>query len=353
MKKHKKLLNIDELKIGMITAHEITSENTLLLGKGLPITQQIIDKLTETYFYNKIEIYFDEETHTDNNFNKENTIEEIEESFLELSSNIQSIFDTMVHFPSSNIEDIRQFISRIQEELISTSSIIKNIVLYGSGQDAIYRHSVNVAALSTILGRWVGFTKQELTLLAYSAILHDFGKIKIDEKILNKPSTLTSKEFEVIKKHPVVAYKYLQQIKFLNPSVSLGVLMHHEKADGSGYPFGLKDDKIHKFAKIIAISDMFDAINSDRLYKKSMKPLEALALIQEQSLGKLDYEYCNIFLTNVIQYYIGERVLLNNGSLCKIVQIDIKNIERPLLFDDNNFIDLKTEKNLYIEKFIF
>lgn len=353
MKKHKKLLNIDELKVGMITAHEITSENTLLLGKGLPITQQIIDKLTETYFYNKIEIYFDEESSTYSNFNKENTIEEIENSFIELSLNMQNIFDTMVHFPSSNIEDVRQFVSRIQEELTSTSSIIKNIVLYGSGLDTIYRHGVNVAALSAIFGRWIGLNSDELNLLTYSAILHDFGKIKIDKNILDKPSSLTQKEFNEIKHHPIIGYNYLKQIKFLDKSVSLGVLMHHEKLDGSGYPLGLKGNTIHKFGKIIAISDVFDAVNSNRIYKKSKKPFEALALIQELSLGKLDYEYCNIFINHISNYYIGETVLLNNGLICKIIQIDVNNIQRPLLLYNNIFIDLKKEKDLYIENFQF
>lgn len=353
MENRKKLLTIADLKVGMITAKEIMSENRLLLGKGLPITEQILTKLKNSYFYDKIEIYHEEETSANDAYAKQKTIEELEKNFAELSLDVENIFNNMQDLQSSSIEEVRKFAARIQKELESTNLIIKNIVLYGSGVDTIYRHGVNVAALSTIFGRWIGLNSQELNLLTYSAILHDFGKIKIDKNILDKPASLTQKEFNEIKHHPVIGYKYLRQIKFLDKSVSMGVLMHHEKIDGSGYPLGLRGDKIHKFGKIIAISDVFDAVNSDRIYKKSKKPFEALALIQELSLGKLDYEYCNIFVNHVINYYIGENVLLNNGLLCKIIQIDVNDIQRPLLLCDNVFIDLKKEKHLYIEKFQF
>jgi len=250
------------------------------------------------------------------------------------------------------MEEVRGFAKKIQEELTSTSSIIKNIVLYGSGKDSIYRHSVNVAALSSILGKWLGFTENDINLMVYSAILHDFGKTKIDENVLNKDTPLTNKELIEIKNHPVIGYNFIKQIPFLDKSVSYGVLMHHERMDGSGYPLGIKQDQIHQFAQIVAICDIFDAINSDRVYKKSKGPFEALEIIQKESIGRLNYEYCNVFLRHIVNYYMGESVLLNNYKVCKIIQIDINNISKPLLLDDSEFLDLKKEKDLYIEKLI-
>lgn len=353
MEKHKKFLNINELTVGMITAKDIKSEGKILLREGFPITEQVITKLKNSYFYTEIEVYYECDDDLDDNYDKRiETITQVEKDFIELSFDVQHIFEDMDYLQSSSIEEVRKFTARIQQELESTSSIIKNIVLYGSGSDTTYRHCVNVAALSTILGRWIGLNKQELNLLTYSAVLHDFGKIKISKDIIDKPGFLTPKEFNVIKNHPVIGYNYIKQIKFLDKSVSLGVLMHHEKCDGSGYPLGLKEAKIHHFAKIIAISDVFDAINSDRIYKKSKGPFEALQLIQRESLGKLDYEYCNIFLNHVVNYYMGESVLLSNGHLCKIIQVDPKNLERPLLLDDTIFIDLKNRRDLYIEKLV-
>lgn len=353
MKKYRKFVNINNLEVGMINARDIKSKGRILLKEGLPITEQVINKLRDAYFYSEIEVYCEDRNNLYENYQKNmKAIAQVEKNFIELSSDVQQIFQNMEYLQLSNVQEVRTFTTKIIEQLKSANLIIKNIVLYGSGNDAIYRHCVNVAALSTILGKWIGFNEQELNLLTYSAVLHDFGKVKINKDILDKLEVLTSKEFNLIKQHPVIGYNYIKQIKFLDKSVGLGVLMHHEKCDGSGYPLGLTGDKIHRFAKIIAISDVFDAINSDRLYKKSKRPFEALELIQEESLGKLDYEYSNVFLNHIVNYYMGENVLLNNGHLCKIIQVDVNNIDRPLLLDDNTFIDLKNEKNLYVEKLV-
>ncbi|PRR77095.1 Cyclic di-GMP phosphodiesterase response regulator RpfG [Clostridium liquoris] len=232
------------------------------------------------------------------------------------------------------------------DELNSPSTIIKNIVLEGSGEDCIFKHSVNVAALSLLLGKWIGYDKTKLNLLAYSATLHDFGKSKIDKSILYKQTRLTEKEFKEIRKHPIIAYNLVKNMTTLNASVGYGILMHHERMDGSGYPLGLKGDEINEFAKIIAIADTFDAVNSNRIYRKRKDPFGALEIIQRDSLGKLDYNYSKIFIEHIVNYYIGEKVLLDNNDVCKIIQIDVNNLSCPLLLNNDNFIDLKKRKDL-------
>ena len=128
--------------------------------------------------------------------------------------------------------------------------------------------------------------------------------------------------------------------------------MHHERVDGSGYPLGLKGEGIHYFAKIIAIADVFDAINSNRRYKDKKLPFEALQIVKTEGLGKLDYEYVKIFLEHVIDYYTGEEVLLNTNERCKIIQMNVNNLERPLVMKDGEFIDLDKVKDLYIKEIL-
>lgn len=353
MTKEKKLFYVQELTPGMILSREIRAGGKLLIGKGVTITEQAINKLKEYYIPYQIEIYYDdadEERKKNSQGEKPRTVEEVEESLNELTFDVEEIFQDMDTLKVSGIEEVRKFAIKIQAELMSVNSVIKNIVLYGSGHDTIYRHGVNVSALSTILGKWIGLSGSELNLLTYSAVLHDFGKIKIDQDILDKPDNLTSKEFKEIKSHPTIGYKYIKEIPFLDKSVSYGVLMHHERMDGSGYPLGLKEDKIHQFAKIIGIADVFDAVNSDRVYKKSKGPFDALEIIKKESLGRLDYEYCNIFLSHVVNYYMGENAILNSKKVCKIIQVDVNNLARPLVLDDTGFVDLKFHKELYIEK---
>lgn len=353
MDKFKVTIAVNDLKVGMICAQEVKAQKNVLIGKGVPITQLIINKLRDVYFYDELEVFCDEAPIPDYiPSTRIKTIQQIEKDFNDLAFDVQMIFENMEHLKSSTMEEVRKFAEKIQNELEYASYIIKDIVLYGSGSDTIYRHSVNVSALCAILGKWAGLSSKDINLLTYAAVLHDFGKTKIDKAILDKEGSLTKKEFAAIKKHPIIGYDYIKKVKFLDKSVSYGVLMHHEKSDGTGYPLGLKENEISKFAKIIAIADVFDAVNSDRIYKKSKSPFEALKLIHRESLMKLDYELSILFLNHLVNYYMGESVMLSDGSICKIIQINLNNIEKPLLLNGTSFIDLNHEKDLYIEKLI-
>lgn len=354
MTRKKVFLKTDDLKPGMIIADEVKVNNTILLTSGIVVTDDMIRRLTGKYFLDKVSIYSEGSSAEDSILiiNDEKTIEEIQQSFNEFSINIEDMFNNIGNGAKWDLEEVRDFTKRIQNELKCTNTIIKNIVLYGSGNDVIYKHSVNVAALSAVIGKWMGLSDIDINLLTYTGILHDFGKTKIDKNILDKLGPLTLKDQEEIRKHPIVGYNFIKKIPYISNAVCSGVLMHHERLDGSGYPLGIKEDKIHIFAKVIAIADIFDAVNSDRIYKESRDPLSALQIVQKESLGKLDYKLCKIFIDNIINYYMGEEVLLNTNKVCKIMQIDVNDLCRPLLFDGSEFIDLKIEKDLYVKKLI-
>lgn len=351
-------VRLGELRPGMILAEGVRNQNKVLVAAGVIVTESIIKNLKEKVLVGDIVVYTMEEEDANkagedrklDNAGETNrkTVEDIDRDFSEFTFNAESIFDNMYSAGIYGLNEVRNFAQKIQSELEAASAVIKNIVLYGSGTDSIYRHSVNVAALSSLLAEWIGLSEKDIKLLTYSAILHDIGKIKINPDVLNKPRALTREEFEKVKKHPIIGYDLVKEIAYLGKSVSYGVLMHHERVDGSGYPLGITGEKIHEFAKIIAIADVFDAINSNRAYKKKRSPFEALELIQKESLGKLDYGFSKIFLEHVVNYYMGEEVLLNTNKVCKIVQININDLSRPLLFDGSGFIDLNHEKDLFV-----
>lgn len=353
MNKIKKFVTIGELKPGMVLAEDVVWDETVLISSGVVVSDSIIDRLKERVLFGTVAVYeeivINDETAAEA---KGKTVEDVEICFNQFAVDIEKVFNSVYSDGIRDIDEIRNYSKKIQDELNNARSVIKSVVLYGSGTDTIYRHSVNVAALSYMLGKWIGLEERKANLLTYAGILHDFGKTKIDKEILNKPSKLTSREFEHIKNHPVTAYNFVKKIPNLDSSVSFGVLMHHERLDGSGYPLKMKAEKIHDFAKIIAIADTFDAVNSNRFHKRSKGPFEALEIIQKESLGKLDYQYCKIFLEHIINYYMGEQVRLNTDKICKIVQVNPADLSRPLLFDGNDFIDLKYEKDLIVEELI-
>lgn len=348
----KEILSINELQPGMIASSDIYFEGKILVGKGIHITESIIEKLKKNYIIDKAEVYSGDESEI--SANRIKTAKEFESIINEFSSNLENIFDNISTLKVQGIDEVRSFSRRIQEEFktAGTGAVIRNVAFYGSGNDTIYKHSVNVAAISFILGKWLEFDEKELNLMTYAAILHDLGKTKIDKGILSKKGNLSTKEYEIFKTHPIIGYNLVKQIPYLDACVSYAVLMHHERMDGSGYPLHIKEEKIHKFAKIIAIADLFDDVSSNRYSKKIKGLFEALEVIQDDSLTKLDYNYCTVFLKHIVDYYMGENVLLNDKRSCKIVRVEMNDLTKPLLLDNGIFLDLKKEKNLHVERLI-
>ncbi|MBE6062665.1 MAG: HD-GYP domain-containing protein [Clostridium butyricum] len=346
-----KSINFSELKDGMVVAKDIEQSGNVILKKGLKMTESIIEKLNRVYVLGKVEVY-EEENEIDLEQKKKVDFNKIENEFTQISNSLKKTFGKVLNNNDDYISDIRKFSKRIQDEIKAQDLIIKNIVLHGSGDDVIYRHGVNVSALSTLLGMWLGMSESQINLLSYSAMLHDCGKIKLNSKVLNKLGKLTNQEYKEIKKHSILGYDMVKKLQYIDKSVSYGVLMHHERIDGSGYPLGIKGNEIHPFGRIIAIADVFDAINSERGYKSKKTPFEALKIIKEEGMGKLDYEYVQVFLEHIINYYLGEEVILNNGDRCKILQMNTNDIQRPLVLKDGEFIDLVKHKELYIEEIL-
>lgn len=359
-------INIPDLKVGMILAESIKIDKNKTLEKNEKIDssilqllqhQEVIDSILvyKTKKYYNPEFETEEEIQTDSNVKTgsvADTVSVLEKSFNSIAINLNQTFYKLGNYKENNMDEIRSIFKQLQDKMSDLNALINNIVFYGSGADSIYRHSINVAVLSNLLGRWLGLEDKKLLLLTYSGLLHDIGKTQIDSKILSNTNPLSDEELKKIKSHPLLGYNIVKDINFLDKSVAQGILVHHERDDGSGYPLGIQGDKISTFGKIIAIADVFDAINSNRSYRKKKLPFEALEIIKEESFGKLDYNYCNIFLHHMFSYYIGKDVILNNDKTAQIIQMDINNLDRPLILLEDNFIKLSENKDLNIKAFV-
>ncbi len=350
MKPNVKSISIYELKPNMILAEDLILNGLTLVAKEIALNNSMIKKILEFYPSNTIYIYADEEeiiVPSSQNLREQSLIQ-TENVLNHFSNRIDNFLNSIEKNSEPDLTEIRTMSKEILDNLNDYGAILKSITNSRNIDEYLTRHCVNVALLSSMLGKWLNFSKKDLTLLTYAAFLHDIGKTKVNQTILNKPSKLTKLEFEEIKKHSVYSYELVRNIPYLDESVSLGVLMHHERLDGSGYPLDLKEDKINTFAKIIGITDMFDAMTSDKVYSKKQNPFEVLEIMQHDCIGLLDYNYLTTFIKQMPNYYTGEMVKLNNGSIGKIIKIDINNISKPLLSIDSNFIDLTLKKELFI-----
>jgi putative nucleotidyltransferase with HDIG domain len=339
----------------MIAASDIYERNNMLLAKDQRITKPVIDALKQSYIVTSVEVYIEndlaEKKSNDTlSFNLK-TIDELENILNSFSVDLEKTFESISDVKQTDIEELRAFTKNIRDKFTATDAILKNIAFDRSTEENLYRHSINVAAISFILGKWLGITGKDLNFLIYSAVLHDFGKTKLDKNIVEKSTKLTSDEYKIFKTHPIIGYEFIKKFSYLDPSVGYGILMHHERMDGSGYPLGLKSGEIHKFAKIIAIADLFDEISSGRYSKDIRGPFEVLNIIRQESFKKLDFKYCNMFLNHMINFYIGEEVILSDKRLCKVVQVNMNNLLNPIVLDGDVLLDLSNEKDIYVESF--
>jgi putative two-component system response regulator len=155
-------------------------------------------------------------------------------------------------------------------------------------------HSRRVTQLTEKLARALGMSEEEIMHLRRGALLHDMGKIGIPDSILHKPDQLTEEEWVIMRKHPQLAYDMLHSVEYLHPALEIS-LNHHEKWDGTGYPRGLKGEEIPLTARLFAVVDVWDALTSDRPYRKAWSEEESLAYIREQSGKHFDPQVVDLF----------------------------------------------------------
>lgn len=155
-------------------------------------------------------------------------------------------------------------------------------------------HATQTAKIATAIGKRIGLNAKQLEVIHYSALLHDLGKIGVPEKILQKPGALTEEEFNEIKRHPIIGVEIIRPLHELTDMIP-PILYHHERIDGSGYPYGLSDKRIPVEAKIVAIADTFQALTSDRVYRKAYSVKHALEIIERENGTHFDREISKVF----------------------------------------------------------
>lgn len=249
---------------------------------------------------------------------------------------------------SIDMEKLEEITISMTNNFDSINDLILCLSKVRSISEYTYTHSLNVSMLCSLLGSWLNLDETRIKELTYCGLLHDIGKSKIPVEILNKPDALTEKEFEEVKKHPVTGYKILEKSEEISKDIALGVLMHHEREDGSGYPLNLKSSQIHYYAKVIAVVDVYDAMTSNRVYKKRQPPFDVLEMYESEYLTKCDADIMLTFLKHIASYYVGNKVKLNNTDTGEIVYINPNRISRPIIKTSTGILDLSTMPDLKI-----
>lgn len=264
----------------------------------------------------------------------------------------KQLFEQMESENKIPLFEIRNQLIPIVQQAAEHPDLFELLEAVKAKDEYTHQHNVGVGILSTLIGKWLKLPDKEIALLALAATLHDVGKIKISQDILQKPGKLTKEEFNTMKQHTIRGYNMLRETVGVNYRVSLVALQHHERADGSGYPMGLKDSQIDRFSRIVAVADVFHAMSSNRPYQDMMPFYEVVRQMRAGLFGELDPHIVSVLLKNMIRSLVGRKVKLTDGRWAEVVYINPTDDTNPLVKVDEVFVDLSRERHIHIKEVV-
>ncbi|MGN0170112.1 MAG: HD-GYP domain-containing protein [Lachnospiraceae bacterium] len=374
-----KIVQTKDLVPGMITARPILSKaHQVIVGANVPLTKVMICHLD---FFNVQEAYIVSEENTSAQ-KPQSVQEEICQSSIVSSPSPKTDIISLQkhtrnhieckHFKNTFLESIETLKTRINDVILKIedpngeSLLAQMLTLFDSMQETVdiysilhtirkadestYTHSINVGILCRLMGQWMNYSREDIDILTLCGLLHDIGKIKIPKAILSKPGALSKEEYALIKRHSILGYEILKKLP-LDHRIKRAALMHHERCDASGYPLGLIQEDIDPFAVIVSIADVYDAMTSKRCYRDAICPFEVIATFEKEGFHKYNPTYVTTFLNHIVDSYMHNNVILNNGSSGQIVWKNKDQLARPTIYlPTREFVDLSQHPELSIQE---
>lgn len=337
------IVNASDLHDGMIIGLDIKVDNRVIVPKGVVLTDDDVKQLSSLLSSDKRVWIYD--------------LVELKPVLLRDSTLTRRCIDYFVEqfrriFTTALVDELalNDLMSVLNQYLFTNRQLLYELIILRDNHCYTYEHSLNVALYSLIIGLNEGLTSHELQVLILGCALHDVGKRNISNCILDKPSRLTDSEFRAIQQHPLYGIELAHNLSSMDNRIERIILQHHEKLDGTGYPYGVDYDGINHLARIAAVADIFDAVKSQRAYHKNRSVLESMQILDNDAIkGKISKEEVDNLAKSLIIYPINTVVLLNN----KISGVVIGNCNSrtPIILGFNNTIyDLSKDSGLQIEQ---
>jgi len=311
----------EELLAGMCLARDIhfydpSSQSSMILKTGQKLTDMQVTQLCSAKLDGAYVDTVRSEVRVVSSINQQIRREAI--------SNIHSLADNFIDsskgVQKGDVEAIGNTTQELIDSLSSHKDILINIADIKMYDDYTYHHSLSVAIMAIAIGIELGLNNEMLNEIGLAGLLHDIGKVAIPIDIITKPGKLTAEEFNIVKMHPVHAAAHLHERNLVNENIYRGIVGHHEKLDGSGYPNHLKDTEIHPYARILAVADVYDALTSNRPYRIPSPPNEAIELIMGSVGTHFDDRVVHAFLRKVAPFPTGSHVKLSNGETAYVMK---------------------------------
>lgn len=244
------------------------------------------------------------------------------------NTTVKTIARNLAEGRKIDVKQLQAVIDNVVRSLSRSADVVMDLSSLKTIDDYTFEHSVNVCVLSVILRRETVKKPRDLKLMGEGALLHDIGKLSTPLDILLKPGGLTQEEYEEVKKHSLAGYNILSRL-FPDSPVSEVALGHHERYDGSGYPFGRGNEEIDAFSRIAAVADVYDAVTSDRVYRDKRRPHEAMILLEAAAGVQLDPQPVAMLVNRLAHYPVGTIVRLDNGEIGVVSAQDARSSRLP------------------------
>ena len=313
----------------------------LLLPKGETITRSRLDKLMRFYGDNKNVMVYEEtylEIMADEHVSSEarQKLLESHTGYTRLHQNVGNLFERSDYDSWLSREQLAPLIREVSSKLenFDPLTILSCINFPRPMDEGLQRHSLNVALLNGMQAEWLELPPDDVNTLVLAGLLHDIGKTMVPEEILNAPRRLTDEEVAVMRNHPVYSDNLLKD-KF-DDNVRLAARHHHEKLNGTGYPDGIAGEDIGFYARITAISDIYDAMVSARSYKGARLPLDVFDMLYQEEFDGLDRSLVITFLKNMRERYTNRQVVMSNGRRGEILYIPLNDADHPIIRQDDD-----------------
>jgi HD-GYP domain-containing protein (c-di-GMP phosphodiesterase class II) len=352
--------SINRVKYGQQLAEEVrTSLGGILFYKGHELLEKDIDTLRAFLIEN---VVIDSATIAQQNETKQEVRvkqasvtskqDQLEEEYYKVVKETEKLLANLQGLMNPPVLEIRECLIPFIKRVVDQPSFILHLIKLSTTTKSYQaHHPVAVSIISSFLALKSGIQLKEIPQVSLAGYLHNIGQLKVDQDILNKNVALNQQEFKEIQQHPIYGYEILKKTPGLSEGVIKASLQHHEREDGSGYPLGTKSNQIHPYAKIIAISDVYYAMCTERPYKKALSPFLVLDQLKSDSYGKLDTTYVYFFvelITSLIS--VGTKVLLSNGYIGEVVYIDKNSPTRPMINCNGELVNLQQSKEIYIDQ---
>lgn len=350
----------DELIGRRVNSHIYSVDGHLLLNKGTIVNTSILSRL-ERY-----------------NMNIEDLLNSLSSDIKpiglvndhQMNESIQvvkDVFDYVLYtdkvgisstIPPDYLELVEDVVESLIDSLENTGNLLYTVSDMVEKATYTYKHSVNVAILSILTSKALNYSESDIKNIALGAFLHDVGKMLVDQNLISKPDILTDDERIAVEKHPEFGYKIIEDIETLSFTTKQIILLHHEKLDGSGYPFGLKGIEIPEYVRLVTLCDMYDAMTTNRVYRGKMPIYTVLEILMTDAVFKLDRKVYRHMSENICIFPPGSGVVLSDGRIGIVAYYEPTNPTRPhirvldLVTDITNiqieYVNLEKQKTIFI-----